>query len=107
MKARIVFNLGFLFMMLFCASITNTGSGRALDSAKNASLAQAKALVMRLDIINVTDQSKLTRAEKRIQRKEIRYIKRNLKELRGGSYLPTSVIVLLLLIPVSVFQLTE
>jgi hypothetical protein len=106
MKTRIVITLTLLLTMLFCGSNTNAATGQN-DSTNNASLIKAKALVMRLDIINATDQSKFTKAEKRILRKEVRYIKGNLKELRGGRYLPTMLIFLIVLVPVSVFQLTE
>jgi hypothetical protein len=107
MKTRIVITLTLFLTMLFCLSNTNAAAGTANDSTNNAALIKAKALVMRLDIINATDQSKFTKAEKRVLRKEVRYIKGNLKELRGGRYMPTMLIVLLVLVPVSVFQLTE
>jgi hypothetical protein len=106
MKTRIVITLTLFFTMLFCASNTNAAASMS-DSTKNATLVNAKALVMRLDIINATDQSKFTKAERRIVRKEVRHIKGNLKELKGGRYMPTMLIVMLVLIPVSAFQLTE
>jgi hypothetical protein len=107
MKTRIVTTLTLFLTMLFCASITYSAALPSNDSTSNASLIKAKALVMRLDIINATDQSIFTKTEKRILRKEVRFIKGNLKELRGGRYIPTMLIVMLVLIPVSVFQLTE
>jgi hypothetical protein len=106
MKTRIIIAFTLLLMVLFCGSNTNAATGQN-DSTNNASLIKAKALVMRLDIINATDQSKFSKADRRILRKEARYIKGNLKELRGGRYMPTMLIVMIVLIPVSVFQLTE
>lgn len=106
MKTRIVITLTLLLTMLFFGINTNAATGQN-DSTSSASLIKAKALVMRLDIINATDQSKFTKAEKRILRKEVRSIKGNLKELRGARYMPTMLIIMLVLVPVSVFQLTE
>lgn len=107
MKTRIVVTLTLFTTMLFCVANTTAATHPGNDSTDTASLVKAKALVMRLDIINATDQSKFTKAEKRILRKEVRYIRGNLKELRGGRYLPTALIVLIVLIPLSVYQLTE
>jgi hypothetical protein len=106
MKKRIVVTLALLLTVLFCGSGSYAATGKN-DSTDNASLIKAKTLVMRLDIINATDQSKFSKAEKRILRKEVRLIKGNLKELRGGRYIPTMLIVMLVLIPVSVFKITE
>lgn len=100
MKTSIIV-VSFLMFMLV------TSTAQATDSTKNIAITNAKALVMRLDIINTTDQSKFTKSEKRILRKETRHIKGDLKELRGGRYFRTSLLVLLILVPVSVFQLSE
>jgi hypothetical protein len=107
MKTRTVLTLSLFLAVLFCVSNTYAATPIANDSTSNAALIKAKALVMRLDIIKATDQSKFTKAEKRILRKESRSIKGNLKELRGGRYMPTMLIVMLVLVPVSVYQLTE
>ena len=106
MKTYMGITLTLLLTMVICGSTANAAAEQN-DSTDYAPLIQAKALVMRLDIINATDQSKFTKAEKRILRKEVRHIKGDLKELRGGRYVPTIFIVLLLLVPVTVFQLTE
>jgi hypothetical protein len=106
MKTCIVVMICLFTTMLFYTSSAQA-ENLATDSSNNAALRKAKALVMRLDIINATDISELTKKEKRTLRKETRYIKGNLKELRGGRYVRTSLLVLLLLVPVSVFQLSE
>jgi hypothetical protein len=95
------------FMLLLITSSAHAHKISARDSTKNIAIINAKALVMRLDIINTIDQSKFTKSERRILRKETRHIKGDLKELRGGRYFRTGLLVLLVLVPVSVFQLTE
>jgi hypothetical protein len=77
------------------------------DSASTATITNAKLLLMRLDVINATEQSHFTKSEKRIVRKEIRAIKADLKELRGARYVRTALIVVILVIPLSVFYIIE
>jgi hypothetical protein len=107
MNTCIVVIVSLLATMLFYPSEAHTERRAVPDSIDIAVIIKAKALVMRLDIINTTDQSEFTKAEKRTLRKEARHIKSNLKELRGGRYVRTTFLVLLFLVPVSVFQLTE
>lgn len=95
------------FMLLLITSTAQAHKISATDSTKNIAIINAKALVTRLDIINTTDQSKFTNSERRILRKETRQIKGDLKELKGGRYFRTSLLVLLVLVPISVFQLTD
>lgn len=78
-----------------------------LDSAHDVTIVNAKALLMRLDLLTATDQSDFTKSEKKSLRTECRHIRKDLQELRGGRYFRTSLLVLVLLIPVSVFQWTE
>jgi hypothetical protein len=92
--------------MLFSIS-SATEALHLIDSSNTAAIIKGKAFIMRLDIIKSTDQSNLTKAEKRILLKETRSIKANLKELRGGRYFRRSLILLFVLVPFSVFQLTE
>jgi hypothetical protein len=106
MKTCIVVVISFFAAMLFSTSTVHAGN-LVTDSTNLAGIVKAKALIMRLDIINATDQSEFTKTEKRTLRKETRHIKGDLKELRGGRYVRTSLLVLLVLVPVSVFQLTE
>ena len=106
MKTRIVIIVTLFVTMVICGPDTYA-SRPTTDSTKDASIIQAKQLIMRLDTINASDKSNFNKAEKKILRKEVRFIKRDLKELRGGRYLSTMLIVMIVLIPVSVFQLTE
>jgi hypothetical protein len=61
---------------------------------------EAVALMDRLDVIEAMDKSDLSSAEKRELRKEVRDIKRELKELGGGVYISVgaAIIIVLLLI---------
>jgi hypothetical protein len=65
-----------------------------------AEAAEAKALVLRLNEIKSMDKSKLEAKDKKALRKEVKSIKRELKDISGGVYLSagTIIIVLLLLI---------
>jgi hypothetical protein len=93
--------------MLFSSSTAHAEKKPVTDSTSIAVIIKAKALVMRLDIINATDQSGFTKSEKRMLKKETRHIKGDLKELHGGRYIRTSLLILIVLVPLSVFQLTE
>jgi hypothetical protein len=61
---------------------------------------EAVALMDRLEEIESMDKSDLTSAEKRELRKEVRDIKKELKELSGGVYISVgaAIIIVLLLI---------
>jgi hypothetical protein len=107
MKTYIVVIVSLIATMLFFSSTVHAEKNLKTDSTSNAAIIKAKALVMRLDIINATDQSGFTKAEKRTLRKESHHIKGDLKELHGGRYIRTSLLVLIVLVPLSVFQLTE
>lgn len=85
---------------------SNATSFRA-DTTSTTTITKAKAMLMRLDVINGTDQSSFTRSEKRILRKEVKAIKANLRELRGARYVRTAMIVLILIVPLSIFYVTE
>jgi hypothetical protein len=77
------------------------------DTTSTVAITKAKSMLMRLDVINATDQSNFNRSEKRIVRKEIKAIKSDLKELQGARYMRTAMIVLILVVPLSVFYVTE
>jgi hypothetical protein len=107
MKTYIVVIVTLVATMLFSSSPVLAGQYLNTDSSSNAAIIKAKGLVMRLDIINATDQSGFTKSEKRTLKKETRHIKGELKELHGGRYMRTSLLILIVLVPISVFQLTE
>ena len=107
MKTYIVVIVTLIATVMFSLSTAHAAMKMESDSTNNAAIIKAKALVMRLDIINATDQSGFTKAEKRTLRKESHHIKGDLKELHGGRYIRTSLLILIVLVPLSVFQLTE
>jgi hypothetical protein len=74
------------------------------DSTKMKGLSDARASLMRLDIINATDKTHLSTMEKKKLRKELRVIKNRLYDLNGSRYIPIGAIVVLLLLPFAVYQ---
>jgi hypothetical protein len=69
-----------------------------LVDPKPAEVAEVKALELRLDEINAMDKSKLTSAEKKNLRKEVKSIKSTLREVGGGVYLSVAAIVLIVIL---------
>ena len=63
-----------------------------------AESAEAKALVTRLDEIKAMDMSKLKSTDKKEFRKEVRTIKRELKDISGGIYVSAGVLIVVLII---------
>lgn len=63
-----------------------------------AESAEAKALVTRLDEIKAMDMSKLKSTEKKELRKEVRTIKRELKDISGGIYVSAGVLIVVLIV---------
>ena len=62
-----------------------------------AESAEAKALVTRLDEIKAMDMSKLKSTEKEL-RKEVRTIKRELKDISGGVYISAGALIVILIV---------
>lgn len=60
--------------------------------------AEVEALLTRLDEIKTMDKSELNRPEKKALRKEVRKIKRELKEQDKGVYLSVGAIVIVILL---------
>ena len=103
-----ILNIRLLLIMLISvlASLDTTAKNEItvhLDSAQD--MMDAKRLLLRLDEINATDRAALTSTEIKALRKEVRLIKGELKELRKGTYIAGSKLVLILLIPLLIFNL--
>jgi hypothetical protein len=107
MTTRIILLVILFNALLISNSSASIGTYLHTDSTSTASVTKAKLMLMRLDVINASDQSDFTKSEKRIIRKEVRHIKGNLKELRGGRYVKTAVISFILLVPISIFYVAE
>jgi hypothetical protein len=77
------------------------------DSTEVKTLADAKLLLNRLDIINATDKTNFSASRKKELRKETRQIKGHLRALRGSSNLPAWAILIILIIPFATHQVME
>ena len=60
-----------------------------------------------MDVINAMDKKDLKTSEIRKLKKELRDIKSELKELDGGSYIPVGTLIIILLVPIVVYNLTQ
>jgi hypothetical protein len=105
-KKLIIAIASLLTMMLFLSSgaIAETAD---YDSTATPELTKAKSLLARLDIINAMDKTGFSVREKKGLRKEARSIKGQLKELRGGRYIPVGALIMILIIPLTIYQVTE
>jgi len=63
----------------------------------------AKILTTRLYEIKAIDKSKLNSSEKKQLRKEVRSIKKELKELNGGVYLSVGAVIIIVLLLIILF----
>jgi hypothetical protein len=59
---------------------------------------EAKALVNRLDEIKAMDKSKLKSNEKKNLHKEVKTIKRRLKDISGGLYISAGTLIIILIL---------
>lgn len=60
--------------------------------------AESTVLLNRLDEINEMDKSELKHAEKKVLRKEVRSIEKQLKQNNGGVYLSVGAIIIIILL---------
>jgi hypothetical protein len=60
--------------------------------------AEASALLLRLDEIKTMDKTKLEAKEKKDLRKEVRSIKRDLKDIGGGVYISAGALIVILIL---------
>src|SRR5688572_27137648 len=94
-----------LYLMTACLLLTfHPTQSHAAATTKPSTLVipepgktvEAKALLVRLDEINAMDKSNLKSSDKRILRKEVRSIKKQLKDLSGGVYISAGAIIIIL-----------
>lgn len=64
----------------------------------NAESAEARTLLLRLDEIKAMDKTKLNASEKKNLRKEVRSIKRELKNISGGVYISAGALIVILIL---------
>jgi len=79
---------------------TNTTS---LPVDKPAESARANTLLLRLDEINKMDKSNLKSSEKKVLRKEVRSIKKELTAMGSGVYISVGAIIIIVLLLVLLF----
>ena len=78
-----------------------------LPSDSTQTIEFAKILLTRMDEINSMDKAKLSATELKKLKKELRGIKGDLKELDGGTYLPLGTLVIVLLVPLVIFNMIQ
>jgi len=78
------------------ASITTNPSSLVAD--KPAESARANTLLLRLDEINNMDKSNLKSSDKKVLRKEVRSIKKELTTMGHGIYLSVGVVILIVVL---------
>jgi hypothetical protein len=69
---------------------------KPMETSKES--AEAKALLIRLDEIKTMDKSKLDAKDKKALRKEVRSIKRELKDISGGVYISAGALIVILIL---------
>jgi hypothetical protein len=96
-----------LCLMATCLSLTfvplqsiaaTAAESSSLVATKPAESEEAKVLLLRLDEIKTMDMTELKASEKKNLRKEVRSIKRELREVSGGVYLSVGAILLIALL---------
>jgi hypothetical protein len=91
-------SLTFVPLQSFAATIDKPSELVVTKPAEPAEAAEAKALLLRLDEISAMDASKMKSSEKKEMRKEVRSIKRELKDINGGVYISAGGIILILIL---------
>ena len=98
-----------LVVMAICLSFTllplqssaaTTAEPSSLVATKPVEAAEAKALTLRLTEISTMDMSKLKSSEKRDLRKEVRSIKRELRDISGGVYISAGALIVILILAI-------
>ena len=89
--------LSFTFLPLQSNAATITGPSSAVDP-KPAESPEAKVLLLRLDEINKMDKAKMDPSEKKDLRKEVKSIKKNLRDTGPGIYLSGAALVLIIIL---------
>jgi hypothetical protein len=94
----IILSLTFLPLQSFASTTEEPSSLVATKPAESKEAAEAKTLELRLNEISAMDMSKLKSSEKKELRKEVRSIKRELKDISGGVYISAGLLIVILII---------
>ena len=93
-----ILSLTILPVQSFAATKEDPSSPVATKPPETKESAEAKALMLRLDEIKAMDMSKLKSSEKKELRKEVRSIKRELKDIGGGVYISAGALIVILIL---------
>lgn len=93
-----ILSLTFLPLQSFASTTEEPSSLVATKPPESKESAEAKTLELRLNEISAMDMSKLKSSEKKELRKEVRSIKRELKDISGGVYISAGLLILILII---------
>ncbi|MFA5820496.1 MAG: hypothetical protein WC854_14615 [Bacteroidales bacterium] len=91
-------SLTILPLQSFAANTDKPSSLVVTKPPEPAESAEAKTLVLRLNEINAMDMSKLKSSEKKNLHKEVRSIKKELREVGGGVYLSAGALILIVIL---------
>jgi hypothetical protein len=94
----IFLSLTFIPVQSFAATTEDPTSLVVTKAPEPVESAEAKALITRLDEIKEMDKSKLNSTEKKDLRKEVKSIKRELKDISGGVYISAGALIVILII---------
>lgn len=96
-KLREILTALLLFTLISAPAIADT-ENTLNEPKKTADAIRAEVLLKRLDEIKALDKSEMTRPERRKLRKEVRTIKRELKDLGGGIYISVGALIIIILL---------
>jgi len=93
-----ILSLTFLPLQSFASTTEEPSSLVATKPPETTESVEVKTLELRLNEISAMDMSKLKSSEKKELRKEVRSIKRELKDISGGVYISAGLLILILVI---------
>lgn len=101
MKKLMLYTMTALMLLSFVPTQLKAVTERAATSVplnKPVDPAEAEALLNRLEEIDAIDKSELSATEKKELRKEVRSIKKELREIGNGVYLSVGAIIIIVLL---------
>jgi hypothetical protein len=91
-------SLTFLPVQSFAATTEKPSALVATKPVETTESAEAKTLLLRLDEIKAMDMTKLKASEKKDLKKEVRSIRRELKDISGGVYISAGLLIVILIV---------
>ena len=93
----LILGLSLTFNPLF-ATVSVDSSSNSLVISKAEEKAHADAMILRLHAIKEMDKSNLSSSEKKMLRKEVRSMKKELAQSNGGIYLSVGAVIIIILL---------